>query len=114
MSLRKVPALAASLCLLQATWAFAAPTHYSLEDFQHTDKIDAHVHIHGAAEQFMAQAVSDGFRVLTINVDYPDFPPIDIQQQDAIALRKKYPGRVAFAATFSVANFQSPDWAANN
>lgn len=116
MSLGKVAALAAALCVLHATGGLAAPTpssgHYSLEDFQRVDKIDAHLHIHGPAEQFMAQAISDGFRVLTINVDYPDFPPIDVQQRDAIALRTKYPGRVAFAATFSVADFQSPDWAA--
>jgi predicted TIM-barrel fold metal-dependent hydrolase len=111
---RKAFALAATLCMLQAASAVAAaPSHYSLDDFQRVDKIDAHLHIHGAAEQFMTQAISDGFRVLTINVDYPDFPPIDIQQRDAVALRKKYPGRVAFAATFSVAGFQSPDWAAS-
>jgi predicted TIM-barrel fold metal-dependent hydrolase len=111
----KVPALAASLCVLHAALALAAPSssHYSMEDFQRLDKIDAHLHIHSAAEQFMAQAVSDGFRVLTINVDYPDFPPVDVQQRDAIALRAKYPGRVAFAAAFSVSDFQSPDWAAN-
>lgn len=115
MKLTKVAALAASLCVLHSTMATGAPPsrHYSMEDFQRLDKIDAHLHIHGAAEQFMAQAISDGFRVLTINVDYPDFPPIDVQQRDAVALRKKYPGRVAFAATFSVAGFQSPDWAAN-
>jgi predicted TIM-barrel fold metal-dependent hydrolase len=116
MSLRN-RSVTAALCVLHATFALAAPTpssdHYSLEDFQRVDKIDAHVHINGCAEQFMAQASSDGVRVLTINVDYPDFPPIDIQQRDAVALRKKYPGRVAFAATFSVADFQSPDWAAN-
>jgi predicted TIM-barrel fold metal-dependent hydrolase len=85
---------------------------YSVEDFRHVDKIDAHLHLHGTARPFMEQAVRDGFRVLTINVDYPDFPPIEAQQRDAIALRKQYPGRVAFAATFSVANFQAPDWAA--
>jgi predicted TIM-barrel fold metal-dependent hydrolase len=116
MSLPKVLALTAALCMLHSR-ASAAPTpssgHYSMEDFQHVDKIDAHLHINGAAAQFMAQAVSDGFRVLTINVDYPDFPPIDVQQRDAIALRQAYPGRVAFAATFSVADFQSPDWAAS-
>ncbi len=88
-----------------------AAQSYSIEDFTRVDKIDAHVHLHGAAKPFMEQAVRDGFRVLTINVDYPDFPPIDAQQRDAIALRKQYPGRVAFAATFSVASFQSPDWA---
>jgi predicted TIM-barrel fold metal-dependent hydrolase len=105
-------ALAAFYGLANAP-AFAAPAdHYSLTDFGHVDKIDAHLHLHGSAEQFMSQAVRDGFRVLTINVDYPDFPPIDVQQRDAIALRKHYPGRAAFAATFSVADFQSPNWAA--
>ncbi|HEY6925886.1 MAG TPA: amidohydrolase family protein [Steroidobacteraceae bacterium] len=117
MTLGKIAALAAALGVLHVTLAPAAPTpssdHYSLDDFQRLDKIDAHVHINGTGEQFMAQAAHDGFRVLTINVDYPDFPSIDLQQRNAVALRKKYPGRVAFAAAFSVADFQSPDWAAN-
>jgi len=99
--------------LLAALQVIPMAAHsYSLEDFQHVEKIDAHVHLHGAARQFMAQAVRDNVRVLTINVDYPDFPPLAVQQRDALALREQYPGRVAFAATFSVANFQSPDWAA--
>ena len=76
------------------------------------EKIDAHVHLHGRADQFMAQAISDHFRVLTINVDYPDFPPIDAQLAAALSLRQRYPGRVAFAATFSVEDFSSPTWAA--
>ena len=85
--------------------------HYSLDDFARVEKIDAHVHLHGAADQFMAQAILDRFRVLTINVDYPDFPPIDAQQRDAVALRTRFPGRVAFAATISVADFSAPGWA---
>ena len=90
----------------------AARDHYSLGDFSRVEKIDAHVHLHGAADRFMAQAIQDRFRLLTINVDYPDYPPIDAQQRDAVALRTRYPGRVAFAATISVANFQRPSWAA--
>ena len=43
----------------------------------------------------------DNFRILTINVDYPDYPPIAEQQYAAVSLRQRYPGRVAFAATFS-------------
>ena len=46
----------------------------------------------------------------TINVDSPDYPPIVEQQRTALSLRERYPGRVAFAATFSVADFQAPDW----
>src|ERR1700681_195911 len=55
--------------------------YYSFSDFQRVEKIDAHVHIHGTAERFMAQAIHDNFRLLTINVDYPDFPTIFEQQR---------------------------------
>jgi predicted TIM-barrel fold metal-dependent hydrolase len=85
--------------------------YYSLSDFQRVEKIDAHVHIHGNADRFIAQAIHDNFRILTINVDYPDFPPIAEQERAAVSLQQRYPGRVAFAATFSVQNFEAPDWA---
>jgi predicted TIM-barrel fold metal-dependent hydrolase len=88
------------------------PVYYSLSDFERVEKIDAHVHVHGQATAFMAQALQDNFRILTINVDYPDFPPIPEQQRAAVSLLQRYPGRVAFATTFSVQNFQSPGWAA--
>jgi hypothetical protein len=112
------------LCILLAfaqgvcAVANAAPTSaasarfYVLDDFARVDKIDAHVHVHGSAERFMAQALADGFRILTINVDYPDFPAIAEQQRAAASLRQRYPGRVAFAATFSVEGFASPEWSA--
>jgi predicted TIM-barrel fold metal-dependent hydrolase len=91
--------------------ADAAPTRYTMEDFSRVEKIDAHMHIHGPAERLMAQAVADHFRILTINVDYPDFPSLADQRRDAVSLRQRYPGRVAFAGAFSVANFGSPNWA---
>jgi predicted TIM-barrel fold metal-dependent hydrolase len=96
-------------CLAQAAPGAPAAS-YTMADFARVAKIDAHVHLHGAADRFMAQATQDGFRVVTINVDYPDFPPIADQQRDAISLRQRYPGRVAFAATFSAADFSSPGW----
>jgi predicted TIM-barrel fold metal-dependent hydrolase len=90
----------------------SAGDYYTLADFARVDKIDAHVHLHGRAERFMAQAMADRFRVLTINVGNPDFPPIPEQQQTAVALRERYPGWVAFAATFSADGFGSPGWGA--
>ena len=89
-----------------------AARYYTLDDFRRVGKIDAHVHVHGRADRFMAQAIADGFRILTINVDAPDYPPIREQQLAAVSLRARYPGRVAFAATFSVEQFQSPGWSA--
>jgi predicted TIM-barrel fold metal-dependent hydrolase len=85
--------------------------YYSPSDFQRVEKIDAHMHIHGTADRFMAQAIHDNFRILTINVDYPDFPTVSEQQRAAVSLQQRYPGRVAFAATFSVQDFEAPDWA---
>jgi hypothetical protein len=119
------PGHAASLCVLlvlsRAAAAGApagppaAPTvagYYTMADFERVEKIDAHVHLHGRADRFMAQAIADNFRILTINVDYPELPPIGEQQLAALALRERYPGRVAFAATFSVEHFESPGWSA--
>jgi predicted TIM-barrel fold metal-dependent hydrolase len=91
--------------------AAAAEQFYTPGDFARVEKIDAHVHLHGRADRFMAQAIKDRVRILAINVDYPDFPPIPEQQRDAVSLKGRYPGRVAFAAAFSVENFQSPGWA---
>lgn len=101
------------LALLPFGGADAAPSedHYTLADFERVPKIDAHVHLHGTAQRFMAQAAHDNFRVLTINVEYPDFPPVKEQQATALALKAQFPGRVAFAATFTTDSFAAPGWA---
>jgi predicted TIM-barrel fold metal-dependent hydrolase len=107
---------ALSLLVLLAVWASnaspVAPQYYSASDFPGIEKIDAHMHVHGPADRLVALAARDHFRILTINVDYPDFPPIEAQQRAAVSLRRRYPGRVAFVATFSVQNFQAPGWTA--
>jgi predicted TIM-barrel fold metal-dependent hydrolase len=97
-------------CAAVALGADTAPRYYARGDFQRVEKIDAHVHVHGTADRFMAQALHDNFRILTINVDDADYPPIGEQQQAARSLQKRYPGWVAFAATFSVEGFQAPGW----
>jgi len=104
---------AAALSLLCATLALASPTAtYAPADFDRVEKIDAHVHLNGPADAFIEQAIHDHFRLLTINVDYPDFTPVDVQQALAVSLRARYPGRIQFAAALSVADFSSPDWSA--
>jgi predicted TIM-barrel fold metal-dependent hydrolase len=87
-------------------------SYYTMQDFRRVEKIDAHMHVSGPADRLVAQAIADHFRILTINVDAPDYPPIRDQQLAAVSLRKRFPGRVAFAATFSVAGFQQPGWGA--
>ncbi len=85
---------------------------YGESDFRTVDKIDAHVHLAGELPVFLARAKADGFRLLTINVNYADFQPLAGQLRDAIALQRKYPGRVAFAATFDAAGSDQPGWLA--
>jgi predicted TIM-barrel fold metal-dependent hydrolase len=102
----------AGLALLAWTTApAAAPAHYTMADFERVPKIDVHVHLHGDLDAFLARARADNVRLLTINVDYADFPPIAEQQHTAVALVHDHPELVAFAATFPVAGFDQPGWA---
>jgi Amidohydrolase len=109
---RFLSAITLGLLCLQYAANSSAADRYSASDFERVEKIDAHVHLNSAADPFIAQAIHDHFRLLTINVDYPDFPQLDLQQSVARELHKRYPKRVEFAAALSVADFQSPTWSA--
>jgi len=102
-------ALACALSVLAAACS-SEPRSYSVDDFAAVEKIDVHVHINSAAATLIDQAAEDNFRLLTINVDYPDFPPIAEQQQFAQALVAAHPERVAYAATFSMRGWDEPGW----
>jgi predicted TIM-barrel fold metal-dependent hydrolase len=99
-------------CLLATTPGAALPRerHYSMADFARVQKVDAHMHVDGPANRLVARAIRDGFHILTINVDDPDHGSVPRQLHDAASLRRRYPGRVAFAGTFSAAGFTRPGW----
>jgi len=108
------------ICGVAALWlagtaalAHPPPVTYAEQDFSRVDKIDTHVHLYGELPMFLARAKADAFRVLTINVNYADFPPLPEQLASAIALRRANPGRVAFAATFDAQGSDRPEWLAN-
>jgi predicted TIM-barrel fold metal-dependent hydrolase len=103
-------AVLAGLCLMIGVAMGAEPATYSEKDFSRVEKIDTHVHLHGSLPRFMKRAQADGFRVLTINVNYSAFPPVPRQRADAIALKRQYPDRVAFAATFDASTSTQPGW----
>jgi predicted TIM-barrel fold metal-dependent hydrolase len=100
----------AIVSLLASALAHAEQPPYQDSDFANVEKIDTHVHLHGTLPTFMSRAVTDNFRVLTINVNYSDFPPLGVQQRDAMALRAAYPDRVAFATTFDAAGSDRLGW----
>jgi len=92
--------------------AEASTARYRDADYVTVEKIDAHVHLHGEMPRFMQRAIADRFRVLTINVNYPDFPPLDEQLREAVELRRAYPHAVAFATTFDASDSTASGWTA--
>ena len=89
----------------------AGQATYTTEDFPRVRKFDTHVHVNADPATFAAQALADNFELLTINVDYPDFPSLDLQGQVAETLNKLDPQRFHFATAFSMQGFDQPDWA---
>lgn len=104
--------VAAGLLLAAASPGRAESPPYAEADFASVEKVDAHMHLYGEMPAFAARAAEDGFRVLTINVNYRDFPPIADQQRDAAALARAWPDRIAFAATLDAAGSAEPGWLA--
>ena len=64
---------------------------YSVEDFEKVNKIDMHVHINSADPALVELAERDRFKLLTINADYSEFPPIEEQLNLASSFRKRFP-----------------------
>jgi len=105
--------LAALLCSAASFPAHAADAPgYTMADYASVAKIDVHLHLHDAAPAFMQAARRQNFKALTINVDYPDFPPLYDQQRAAIALKKQFPQDVAWVASFPVDGSDQPAWLA--
>lgn len=97
-------------CLIFSFNANASES-YSMSDYKRVEKIDVHTHIHNKNQtEFIKLLHRENFKVLTINVDYADFPSLAQQENTAINLVKDSPKNVAFAGTFSVTNFDKPEW----
>jgi len=107
-------------CVLACAWSILAvarapaagvePHSFTLDDFTSVEKIDIHVHINSSESALIDQAGLDHFRLLTINVDYPDFPPLAEQLRIAQALAANHPALVAYAASFAMRGWDEPDW----
>src|SRR5450631_70245 len=80
------------------------------DDFSSLEKIDVHVHINSPDSALVDQAAQDHFRLLTINVDYPDFPPLAEQRRLAHSQVASHPALLAYAASFSMRGWDEPDW----
>lgn len=87
-----------------------AAEFYSMGDFRAVEKYDVHVHIFTNDPAFYNQAKEDNFYLLNVNVDAPDLPPIEEQQNYAVKQTKAFPQQVSYATTISVKNFNKADW----
>ena len=114
LALNVRPYAIAILCgLLAMTSHVRAADHYSAGDFARTPKFDAHVHANTDDHEFLDIAAKDGFELLSINVDYPDFPSMDRQADIAHRLAAADPRRFHFITTFSMKGFGQPNWSAD-
>lgn len=87
-----------------------AQTTYSEADFARVAKFDAHVHDNVDRDAFLDIARKDNFELLSINVDYPDFPPLPLQAEAAMRHRSEDAKRFHFATAFSMKGFGEPGW----
>jgi predicted TIM-barrel fold metal-dependent hydrolase len=95
--------------LLMAS-AATPSAHYTEADFARVAKFDSHFHANVKDPRFLALAKRDRFEVLSINVDYPDFPPLARQAAIARTMRAADPAHFRYATTFSMAGFGTPGW----
>ena len=112
MKLRMVSFFA--LALLVAIRAVAAADTYTADDFVNVPKFDSHVHANTEDHVFLDIAKKDGFELLSINVDYPDFPTLATQANVAHGHLRDDPKRFHYLTTFSMKGFEKPTWTADN
>ena len=103
-------AWAVVLCLVGVSEAAQADSLYTEADFVQVRKLDAHVHANTNDHDFLDIARRDGFELVSVNVDYPDFPPLADQARIAHALQAADPAHFHFATTFSMRGFGTEQW----
>jgi predicted TIM-barrel fold metal-dependent hydrolase len=84
---------------------------YRMEDFHTIRKFDAHVHVNNPDPAFVEQARADNFEILSINVDYPDFPPLERQTEIVRRFHAADPAHFHYAASFYMKGFERKGWA---
>jgi len=88
----------------------ATDAPYAMADFVNVRKVDAHVHANDRDTSLLQQARADNFEVLSINVDYPDFPSLKEQRAIALEQAAQDPKHFHWATTFSMDGFGDAGW----
>ena len=93
--------------------AAAVEEFYTAQDYFSVPKYDVHIHIFSKSPFFTESYKKENYRLLSVNVNAPDAPPIEEQQEMAVYQHKNFPRDFNYATTFSVDDFNSPQWEAN-
>lgn len=79
-------------------------------DFSSFPKIDAHVHLRTFAPAFVEQAMEDNFQLFKICTRASSQAYIDEQFKFATYQKENFSNTVSFATTFSMEDWDTPDW----
>jgi hypothetical protein len=97
--------------MLFMTLSSCSNSYYSMDDFTSVRKFDTHNHLNSKNTALTELAKEDNFCLLGINVDVPDYSSLQVQFETASFLRQKFPDRVNFLTAFTLAGWDSANWA---
>lgn len=83
---------------------------YTIDDFPLLQKTDAHTHVNTHNTVLVNFAKSNNMGLLSINVDVPDFPTLEQQQEFTTGHSKSNPGHFFFITSFRIADIDEPGW----
>ena len=99
------------IILLLSILGACSSDYYSIEDFKNVKKIDTHMHLNAEHLALAQQAEEHNFKLLTVNVDVNSYATLDDQERFAIHQIKAFPDRIDYLTAFTLARWDSGDWA---
>lgn len=85
-----------------------SPTGENL--YHEIPKIDAHIHQNENRSALLDVAEKDGFRLLSINTEIPEFPAPKKQQEIVLKCKSQDSGRINFITTFTTESWGETGW----
>ena len=83
---------------------------YSLSDYRKIKKYDVHTHVKTYDGRFIKISQKDNFRLLSINLDTPGFPPLEKQQEIAMVHADDYTDDFFHACSFRTDTWKEQNW----
>ncbi len=86
---------------------------YGITDFPVIRKFDAHMHLNTHNGEMYDYAKANNMGLLSINVDVPDFPSLEQQQDFTTGHLKKGDNNFGYVASFRIREIGNPGWLEN-